>query len=205
MANQTTQSFGIFSGSGGGGGAGTVTSVAMTVPAALSVAGSPITSSGTLAVTGAGSTAQYIDGTGALQTTLLTQTSITVSNAQVVNMKYDNTPITLVAAEAGKIHIPVSVTFLTTWATPNESSSDDMSVGWDAATSAASDYFIGIRDFMNLVSSGTHTTISSPYQNGFSTSYPDTAVNKPLQAWCTDIFNGGWSTTIYTTYYSITV
>ena len=70
MANQTTQSFGIFSGSGGGGGAaGTVTSVAMTVPSALSVAGSPITSSGTLAVTGAGSTAQYIDGTGALQTT----------------------------------------------------------------------------------------------------------------------------------------
>ena len=71
MANQTTQSFGLFSGSGGGGGgAGTVTSVAMTVPAALSVSGSPITSAGTLAVTGAGTTAQYIDGTGALQTTV---------------------------------------------------------------------------------------------------------------------------------------
>ena len=72
MANQTTQSFGIFSGSGGGGGAaGTVTSVAMTVPSALSVGGSPITSSGTLAVTGAGTTAQYIDGTGALQALLM--------------------------------------------------------------------------------------------------------------------------------------
>lgn len=35
----------------GGGGSGTVTSVAMTVPTGLSVAGSPITSSGTLAVT----------------------------------------------------------------------------------------------------------------------------------------------------------
>ena len=69
MANQTTQSFGIFSGSGGGGGAGTVTSVAMTVPSALAVSGSPITGAGTLAVTGAGTTAQYIDGTGALQTT----------------------------------------------------------------------------------------------------------------------------------------
>lgn len=70
MANQTTQSFGITSGSGGGGGGGgTVTSVGMTVPAALSVAGSPITGAGTLAVTGAGTTAQYIDGTGALQTT----------------------------------------------------------------------------------------------------------------------------------------
>src|SRR5579862_1093447 len=36
---------------GGGGGSGTVTSVAMTVPAWLSVAGSPVTTSGTLAVT----------------------------------------------------------------------------------------------------------------------------------------------------------
>ena len=36
--------------SGGGGGSGTVTSVAMTVPTGLSVSGSPITSSGTLAV-----------------------------------------------------------------------------------------------------------------------------------------------------------
>ena len=36
---------------GGGGGSGTVTSVAMTVPTGLTVSGSPITSSGTLAVT----------------------------------------------------------------------------------------------------------------------------------------------------------
>ena len=38
-------------GTGGGGGGGTVTSVAMTVPTGLSVSGSPITTSGTLAVT----------------------------------------------------------------------------------------------------------------------------------------------------------
>ncbi len=37
-------------GGGGGGGSGTVTSVSMTVPTGLSVAGSPITTSGTLAV-----------------------------------------------------------------------------------------------------------------------------------------------------------
>ena len=47
---------------------GTVTSVALTAPAAFSVAGSPITSSGTIAITGAGSNAQFVDGTGALQT-----------------------------------------------------------------------------------------------------------------------------------------
>lgn len=62
---------------GGGGGSGTVTSVAMTVPAALSVSGSPITASGTLAITGAGIAAQYIDGSGALQTTPTDDISVT--------------------------------------------------------------------------------------------------------------------------------
>jgi hypothetical protein len=53
---------------GGGGGGGTVTSVALTVPSAFAVSGSPITSAGTIAITGAGTSAEYIDGTGALQT-----------------------------------------------------------------------------------------------------------------------------------------
>lgn len=47
---------------------GTVTSVAMTVPSAFSVSGSPITSSGTLAVTATGNTTQYIAGDGSLVT-----------------------------------------------------------------------------------------------------------------------------------------
>jgi hypothetical protein len=47
---------------------GTVTSVALTVPSAFSVSGSPITSSGTLAITGAGDTTQYIAGDGSLIT-----------------------------------------------------------------------------------------------------------------------------------------
>jgi len=212
MANQTTTStsFGIFSGSGGGGGgAGTVTSVAMTVPAALSVSGSPITSAGTLAVTGAGTSAQFIDGTGALRFVadagILTQVSTSVSNAQVLDMKYDKAPITLVAAVAGKIHVPVSITLVSTWGTPDESSSDDLRLGWDAATSGTSSYFVSIRDFMNGISSGTFTTIGSPSSNTFTTTFPDTAVNKPLQAWCNDDFLGGWSMTIYTTYYSITI
>jgi hypothetical protein len=49
-------------------GSGTVTSVALTTPAAFNVTGSPITTSGTLAITGAGTSAEYVDGTGALQT-----------------------------------------------------------------------------------------------------------------------------------------
>ena len=49
-------------------GSGTVTSVALTMPAAFGVTGSPVTTTGTLAVTASGNAAQYIDGSGALQT-----------------------------------------------------------------------------------------------------------------------------------------
>jgi hypothetical protein len=47
-------------------GTGTVTSVALTMPTAFTVAGSPITTAGTLAVTGAGTVGQYIRGDGSL-------------------------------------------------------------------------------------------------------------------------------------------
>jgi hypothetical protein len=47
---------------------GTVESVGLSMPAAFSVANSPVTTSGTLTVTGVGTASQYIDGTGALQT-----------------------------------------------------------------------------------------------------------------------------------------
>jgi hypothetical protein len=47
-------------------GTGTVTSVALTMPAAFSVANSPVTTAGTLAVTGAGNSSQYIAGDGTL-------------------------------------------------------------------------------------------------------------------------------------------
>jgi hypothetical protein len=49
-----------------GGGSGTVTSVALTVPSAFSVTGSPITTAGTLAITGAGLATQYVRGDGQL-------------------------------------------------------------------------------------------------------------------------------------------
>jgi hypothetical protein len=49
-------------------GTGSVTSVALTMPAAFSVANSPVTTAGTLAVTATGTTAQYIRGDGSLAT-----------------------------------------------------------------------------------------------------------------------------------------
>ena len=50
------------------GSSGTVTSVGLSMPSAFSVASSPITTSGTLTVTGAGTTSQYIAGDGTLIT-----------------------------------------------------------------------------------------------------------------------------------------
>ena len=50
----------------GGGGSGTVTSVDLTMPSAFAVSGNPITTAGTLAVTGAGLDSQYIRGDGTL-------------------------------------------------------------------------------------------------------------------------------------------
>lgn len=47
-------------------GSGTVTSVGLTMPSAFNVANSPVTTSGTLAVTGAGTTDQYVRGDGTL-------------------------------------------------------------------------------------------------------------------------------------------
>jgi hypothetical protein len=49
-------------------GTGTVTSVGLTMPSAFSVANSPVTTAGTLAVTGAGTVAQYVRGDGSLAT-----------------------------------------------------------------------------------------------------------------------------------------
>jgi hypothetical protein len=45
---------------------GTVTSVGLTMPSAFTVSSSPVTTSGTIAVTGAGTTAQYVRGDGSL-------------------------------------------------------------------------------------------------------------------------------------------
>lgn len=50
------------------GGAGTVESVGLSMPSAFTVTNSPVTTSGTLTVTGAGTTAQYIRGDGTLAT-----------------------------------------------------------------------------------------------------------------------------------------
>jgi hypothetical protein len=63
FGNRTT---GFFSAGSGGSGSGTVTSVGLTMPSAFNVSNSPITSSGDIGVTGAGTQSQYIRGDGSL-------------------------------------------------------------------------------------------------------------------------------------------
>jgi hypothetical protein len=66
--------------SGGGGGSGTVTSVAATVPGFLSVSGSPITSSGTLAITYSGTALPVANGgTGTTSPALVAGTNVTIT------------------------------------------------------------------------------------------------------------------------------
>ena len=136
----------------------------------------------------------------------LTQVSTTVNNAAVLRMKYDDLPIELVAGIAGKIIVPVGITIVSTQAGTTETSSDDLRFGWDAANSGSgADYFNSIRDMMNGVTGGiSQTQTTAPYANGWAASYNADATGQPLEAWCNDVFNGGWSMVIYTTYYTIT-
>ena len=136
---------------------------------------------------------------------LLTQVTTTIANAAVATMKYNNAPITLVAAEAGKIIVPVSFMLVGVHAGFNETSSDNLLLGWDAATSGSADYISSTTDWMNGVTSGTQSMALAPNGSRSLSAFPASAVNEPLQAWCSDNFNGGWSMTIYTTYFTITV
>ena len=127
---------------------------------------------------------------------------VSVDNAAVLAMKYNNTPVTLKAAEAGKIIMPVSLLVVATQAGATESSSDNLQIGWDAATSTTGQYYFYSRDWMNGVASGTRTSFSGGPDNAASPNmYDISLVNQPFQAWCTDVFNGGWSMKIYLNYY----
>lgn len=132
----------------------------------------------------------------------IVSTKVSVDNAAVLAMKYSNTPVTLKAAEAGKIIMPVSLLVVATQAGATESSSDDLRIGWDAATSTTGQYYFNSRDWMNGVASGTRTSFSGGPDNASSPNmYDISLVNQPFQAWCSDVFNGGWSMDIYLNYY----
>tara|TARA_Y100000401_G_C8306445_1_gene217229 strand:- start:722 stop:1285 length:564 start_codon:yes stop_codon:yes gene_type:complete len=131
-------------------------------------------------------------------------TKVSINNASVLDMKYDDQPITLKAAESGKIIVPVAAVIVATHAGSDESSSDDLRIGWSASDSTTSQYWASARDWMNGVSSGTRTAYFGGQIGGASSNYMTFSItNKPFQIWCTDEFNGGWSMDVYFSYYMV--
>lgn len=136
--------------------------------------------------------------------TLLTRT-ITLDNTDVANMRYDTTPINLKAAEAGKIIVPVSCVCVATYGASTESSSADLRMGWDAATSTTNDRWGESRDWMNGVSSGTVTACFGANNSaGNNEKVTFSLTNVPFQIWSTTAFNGGWTMKVYFSYYMVT-
>ena len=132
-------------------------------------------------------------------------TKVSIANAAILTMKYNNAPITLKAAESGKICVPVSCVCVATHAGSNESSSDDLRLGWDAASSTTVVRWGESRDWMNGVSSGTLSVgFGGPNSVGSTAIMTFSLTNTPFQIWCTDNFNGGWSMDVYFSYYMVT-
>jgi hypothetical protein len=127
---------------------------------------------------------------------------VTLDNADVLTMKYNNTPITLKAAEASKIIVPVSCVCVATHAGSDETSSDDLRLGWDAAASTTIDRWGESRDWMIGITSGTLSTcFGGASSAGSSQTMTFSLINAPFQIWCTDNFTGGWSMDVYFSYY----
>jgi len=71
-------------------GVGTVTSVGLAAPSAFTVTNSPVTTTGTLTLSGAGTSTQFIDGTGSLQSTsALNPTLGVVTDGSNVDMRLE--------------------------------------------------------------------------------------------------------------------
>jgi hypothetical protein len=146
-------------------------------------------------------TTNFLAGAGGL----LTQVSQTVSNAQVLDMKYDDTPIILVAKQSGKIIVPVSINIEVTYNLATDATTTDLRCGWNAGLSATTYYWDSKRNFMNNVTTDFAYIFSGgiPASNGISAA--TSLVYEDLELWSTDDFLGGFSFVVYTTYYTITV
>jgi hypothetical protein len=136
---------------------------------------------------------------------LLTQVSQTVSNAQVLDMKYDDTPIVLVAKQSGKIIVPVSVNIEVTYASITDTTTTNLLCGWDALNSGTTYYWDSKRNFMNGVATDFAYIFSGGVPSSSGISSATSLVYKDLNLWSADDFLGGFSFVVYTTYYTITV
>ena len=146
-------------------------------------------------------TSNFLAGAGGL----LTQVSQTVSNAQVLTMKYDDTPIVLVAKQSGKIIVPVAVNVEVTYNVGTDSTNTNLNCGWDAGASGLSYYWDSRRNFMKSVTTDFPLIFSGGSPSNIGWSAATSLVYEDLELWSSGVFNGGFSFVVYTTYYTITV
>ena len=126
---------------------------------------------------------------------------VTLTNTDVSNMKYSNLPITLKIAEADKIIMPISVICVAAHGGTDESSNEDLRMGWDASQSQTDNRWGESRGWMNGITTGTVTaSFGGAYSAGTSQKMTFSITNEPFQIWCTDDFLGGWTMDVYFTY-----
>lgn len=121
LALATTSTSGAFSASdkakldgiAAGANTGTVTSVAISVPSAFSVSGSPITTSGTINISATGNPLQYITGAGALATLN------TAAVPELTNLYFTNTRARAAISVTGSLSYN-STTGVISYTTPSE-------------------------------------------------------------------------------------
>ena len=129
---------------------------------------------------------------------------VSIDNTAVLNMMYNKTPVALKAAEVSKIVVPVSCVCVATYASDTEGSSEDLRLGWDAASSTTNKRWGESRDWMGGVASGTLSTcFGGANSAGTNQLMTFSLTNKPFEIWCTGDFDGGWSMDVYFSYYMV--
>ena len=166
-------------------------------------------SSDVLAIVDVGGTAETKKITVANLTSgssgLLTQAAFSLTNADVVKLKYDDSPLELVAAIADKIIVPVSITIEAIAGITPDTSTTDLRCGWDPAASTSTKYWDGKRNYMEGVSTNNVQIFSGGTPASAGVTGATTIVNTALELWSSDVFNGTFTMNVYVTYYTITV